>query len=124
MAYIIVFIGSGIGGMLRHGVNVASAHLFGTGMPLGTVFVNVVGSFLTGILVGVFALKGQGGEGLRLFLATGVLGGFTTFSTFSLEAVTLFRRGEIGAPVAYASGSVVVSVGVLMFGLYLIRRLV
>ena len=124
MAYIIVFIGSGIGGMLRHGVNVASAHLLGTANPLGTVFVNVVGSFLTGILVGVFALKGHGGEGLRLFLATGVLGGFTTFSTFSLEAVTLFKRGEIGAAVAYASGSVVMSMGALMLALYLIRRLV
>ena len=122
MAYIVVFIGSGIGGMLRHGVNVASAHLFGTGLPLGTAFVNVVGSFLTGLLVGVFALKGHGGEGLRLFLATGVLGGFTTFSTFSLEAVMLFRRGEISAAIAYASGSVVMSVGALALALCLVRR--
>ena len=124
MAYIIVFIGSGIGGMLRHGVNVASAHLFGTGTSFGTIFANAVGSFLTGLLVGFFALKGHGGENLRLFLATGVLGGFTTFSTFSLEAVTLYRRGEIGAAIAYASGSVMVAVGALMLPQYLIRRLV
>jgi fluoride exporter len=124
MAYIIVFIGSGIGGMLRHGVNVASAYLFGTGTPFGTIFVNAMGSFLTGMLVGIFALKGHGGENLRLFLATGIIGGFTTFSTFSLEAVTLYRRGEIGAAITYASGSVMVAVGALMLAQYLICRLV
>lgn len=122
MSYFIVFIGSGIGGMLRHGVNVASGHLVGDGYPAGTLFVNIIGSLLMGLLVGLFAFKGHGDHGLRLFLATGVLGGFTTFSTFSLDAVTLYRRGELAAAAAYAVGSVTVSIGALVLGLYLVRR--
>jgi fluoride exporter len=124
VSYLIVFIGSGIGGMLRHGVNVASAHLVGHGIPFSTLVVNLLGSLLMGLLVGFFAFKGHGDHGLRLFLATGVLGGFTTFSSFSLDAVTLYRRGEILAAVAYATGSVVVSLGALALGLFLVRRLI
>lgn len=124
MSYFIVFVGSGMGGMLRHGVNVASAHLVGYAFPAGTLFVNILGSLLMGLLVGVFASKGHGDHGLRLFLATGVLGGFTTFSAFSLDAVTLYRRGELAAAAAYAAGSITVSVGALVLGLYLVRRLV
>lgn len=124
MSYLIVFVGSGIGGMLRHGVNVASGHFFGHGFPVGTLVVNIIGSLLMGLLVGLFAFKSYDGDGLRLFLATGILGGFTTFSTFSLDAVSLYRRGEIALAVAYAIGSVAVSVGALALGLYLVRRLV
>lgn len=124
MSYFIVFVGSGIGGMLRHGVNVASTHLVGNGFPIGTLFVNILGSLLMGLLVGIFASKGHGDHGLRLFLATGVLGGFTTFSAFSLDAVTLYRRGELTAAIAYSAGSITVSVGALVLGLYLVRRLV
>lgn len=124
MTYWIVFVGSGIGGMMRHGVNVASTHLFGHSFPAGTLFVNIVGSLFMGLLAGVFVSKGDGGQGLRLFLATGILGGFTTFSTFSLDAVTLYRRGEFAAAGAYAAGSVIVSVSALVVGLYLARRLV
>jgi len=123
MSYFIVFVGSGIGGMLRHGVNVASAHLVGHGFPAGTLFVNILGSLLMGLLVGIFASTGHGDHGLRLFLATGVLGGFTTFSAFSLDAVTLYRRDELAAAAAYAAGSITVSVGALVLGLYLVRRL-
>lgn len=123
MSYFIVFVGSGIGGMLRHGVNVASAYLVGNGFPAGTLFVNILGSLLMGLLAGMFAFKGHGGHDLRLFLATGVLGGFTTFSAFSLDAVTLYRRGEFAAATAYVAGSIAVSVGALILGLYLIRRL-
>lgn len=124
VSYLIVFNGPGIGGMLRHGVNIASGHLFGRGFPVGTLVANIVGSLLMGLLVGVFALKGHGDHHLRLFLATGVLGGFTTFSTFSLDAVTLYRRGEFAAAAAYAVGSITVSVGAFFLGLYLVRRLV
>ncbi|MFN3727426.1 MAG: fluoride efflux transporter CrcB [Allosphingosinicella sp.] len=124
MSYFIVFVGSGIGGMLRHGVNVVSGHLVGHGFPAGTLVVNILGSLFMGVLVGLFAFKGHGDHGLRLFLATGVLGGFTTFSTFSLDAVTLYRRGELAAAAAYAVGSVTVSVGALVLGLYLVRRLI
>lgn len=124
MSYFIVFVGSGIGGALRHGANVASGHLVGHGFPAGTIFVNILGSLLMGVLVGLFAFKGHGDHGLRLFLATGVLGGFTTFSTFSLDSVTLYRRGELAAAAAYAVGSVTVSIGALVLGLYLVRRLI
>ena len=123
MSYFIVFVGSGIGGMLRHGVNIASAHLVGNSFPAGTLFANILGSLLMGLLVGIFASKAYGDGGLRLFLATGVLGGFTTFSAFSLDAVTLYRRGELAAAAAYVAGSITVSVGALVLGLYLIRRL-
>lgn len=124
MSYLIIFVGSGIGGALRHGVNVASSHLVGHAFPAGTLFVNIIGSLLMGLLVGIFSCKGCGDPGLRLFLATGVLGGFTTFSTFSMDIVTLYRRGELAAAAAYAAGSVAVSVGALVLGLYLVRRLI
>lgn len=124
MSYFIVFVGSGIGGMLRHGVNIASRYLAGHGFPVGTLFVNILGSLLMGLLVGLFAFKDHGDHGLRLFLATGVLGGFTTFSTFSLDVVTLYRRGEFAAAAVYAVGSITVSVGALVLGLYLVRRLI
>lgn len=125
MSYFIVFLGSGIGGMLRHGVNVASGHLLGPGFPASTLFVNISGSLLMGLLVGLFAFKSHGDHAaLRLFLATGVLGGFTTFSTFSLDAVMLYRRGELAAAATYAIGSVTISVGALVLGLYLVRRLI
>lgn len=124
MSYLIVFIGSGIGGMLRHGVNITSGHLFGHSFPVGTLFVNIIGSLLMGLLVGVFAFKGDGDHGLRLFLATGILGGFTTFSAFSLDAVALYRRGELTIAAVYATGTVTVSVGALVLGLYLVRRFI
>lgn len=123
MSYFIVFIGSGIGGMLRHGVNIASARLVGNSFPAGTLIANILGCLLMGLLVGMFASKAYGDGGLRLFLATGVLGGFTTFSAFSLDAVTLYKRGELAAAAAYVAGSITVSVGALILGLYLIRRL-
>lgn len=90
MAYLIVFIGAGLGGMLRHGVNVIAARLLGLGFPFGTLFVNVAGGLLMGVLAEWLLIKGIGNQPLRLFLTTGVLGGFTTFSAFSLDAAVLF----------------------------------
>lgn len=89
MEYFLVFIGAGIGGALRHGVNVLSLSLFGMGFPYGTLFINVIGSALMGVVIGLFAGSNLSGQDTRLFLTTGILGGFTTFSTFSLETVTL-----------------------------------
>lgn len=94
MNYVIVFLGAGAGGAARHGVNLAAARLVGTGFPFGTLAINVIGSFLMGVLAEFFALKGHLPQHPRLFLTTGVLGGFTTFSTYSLEAALLYERGR------------------------------
>ena len=96
MLYLIVFIGAGIGGALRHGVNVAAVRLFGYGFPFGTLIVNFAGSFLMGLLAGYFAFRPGIGQHMRLFLTTGVLGGFTTFSAFSLDAALLVERHAYG----------------------------
>jgi CrcB protein len=121
--YLIVALGSGLGGALRHAVNVACARLLGTGWPYGTFTVNVVGSFAIGAIVAYFALRGHGGYAWLLFLTTGVLGGFTTFSAFSLEVVLLYERGHAGLAALYVAGSVVVSVAAVFLGLALVRRI-
>jgi CrcB protein len=121
MLYLIVFLGAGIGGALRHGVNVSAAKLFGYGFPFGTLIVNVVGSFLMGLLAGYFAFRPGIGQHVRLFLTTGILGGFTTFSAFSLDAALLVERHSYGLAAGYAVGSVAASVSALFFGLALFR---
>jgi fluoride exporter len=124
-SYILVFLGAGIGGALRHAVNVASERLLGTGLPWGTLTVNVVGGFAMGVLAGWLALKA--GEAwtssVRLFFATGILGGFTTFSAFSLDAVLLWERGAGAAAAAYVIASVVLSIAGLLTGLFVVRVL-
>jgi CrcB protein len=124
-AYLLVFLGAGIGGALRHGVNVGCARMCGTAFPWGTLTVNVLGSFLMGAIAGWLAFKaGEGwSQSLRLFLTTGILGGFTTFSAFSLDAVLIWERGQIGPAAAYVAASVALSIGGLVAGLALIRTL-
>lgn len=119
--YLIVFVGAGIGGAIRHGVNVAFRAL-GSGFPYGTLLINVVGSLAMGLLAGLFALKFDPGQSWRLFLTTGILGGFTTFSTFSLEAVVLYERGELVSMAAYVIASVMLSIGGLFAGLFIVRQ--
>jgi len=123
MSYLLVFLGAGIGGALRHAVNVLAARTVGIEFPVGTFAINVVGSFAMGVLMGVLAARAGGQDGLRLFLGTGVLGGFTTFSAFSLEAVTLAERGRPGLAIAYVAGSVALAILGLVLGLMLARRL-
>ena len=122
-AYLIVAVGSAIGGAFRHGVNVGAAKLMGTAWPYGTFAVNVVGSFLMGVIAGYFTLKGTASQRWLLFLTTGILGGFTTFSAFSLDVSLLVDRGRLHAVVGYVLGSVVLSVGALFLGIAIIRRL-
>ena len=117
MPYLIVFLGAGIGGALRHGVNVGSARLFGLGFPTGTLIVNILGSFAMGLLAGYFAIRPGTDQHLRLFLTTGLLGGFTTFSAFSLDAALLIERHAYGLAAGYALGSVIASVSALFVGL-------
>jgi CrcB protein len=121
MLYLIVFAGAGMGGALRHGVNVAAARLFGYGFPFGTFIVNIAGSFAMGALAGYFAFRPGVPQHLRLFLTTGLLGGFTTFSAFSLDAALLIERHSYGAAAGYMVGSVAASVAALFFGLALFR---
>ena len=121
-SYLIVALGSAVGGALRHGVNVASARLLGTGWPYGTFIVNVVGSFAIGAIVAYFALRGHLTSAWLLFLTTGVLGGFTTFSAFSLDVVLVYERGHVGLAALYVAGSVTVSVAAALLGLIILRR--
>ena len=121
-AYLIVAFGSALGGALRHGVNVASARLLGMEWPYGTFLVNIFGSFLLGLLAAYFAFKGDAPQAWRLFLTTGVLGGFTTFSAFSLDVALLYERGQLGTAVLYAGSSVLVSVAALFTGLAIVRH--
>jgi CrcB protein len=121
MLYLIVFIGAGIGGALRHGINVGAARLFGYGFPYGTLIVNVLGSFVMGALAGYFAFRPGISQHMRLFLTTGILGGFTTFSTFSLDTALLIERHSYGMAAGYVVGSVAAGLSALFFGLALFR---
>jgi CrcB protein len=125
-AYLIIFLGAGIGGAFRHAVNVGCARVCGTALPWSTLTVNIVGSFIMGAIVGWLAFKaGEGwSQPLRLFLTTGVLGGFTTFSAFSLDAVLIWERGQLGLAGAYVAASVLLSIAGLVVGLAAVRSLV
>jgi fluoride exporter len=120
-AYLIVFLGAGLGGALRHGVNLASARMFGLDFPYGTLIINVVGSLAMGLIAEYLALKGEASQAWRLFLTTGILGGFTTFSAFSLDAALLWERGATGQAALYVGASVALSIAGLFFGMWLIR---
>jgi CrcB protein len=122
-AYLIVFVGAGLGGALRHAANVASLRLLGPAFPYGTFAVNFLGGLVMGLLAGWFAHKADPGPSWRLFLTTGVLGGFTTFSAFSLDAVVLYERGAHGLAALYVIGSVAASIAALLAGLIVVRHL-
>jgi CrcB protein len=119
--YLIVFLGAGIGGALRHGVNVGAARLFGFAFPFGTLIVNVLGSFLIGLFAGYFAFRPGVDQHMRLFLTTGLLGGFTTFSAFSLDTALLIERHDYWLAGAYVAGSVAAGLVALFLGLSLFR---
>lgn len=122
MHFLLVFLGAGFGGVLRHGVNLATVRFGLAGFPWGTLAVNVSGSLAMGLIAGWFAFRGTGGgQDLRLFLTTGVLGGFTTFSAFSLDTMLLWDRGEAGPAVLYVLGSVLLSIAGVAAGLAAMR---
>jgi len=124
MGYLIVFLGGGIGAALRHGINLFAFRLVGTGFPYGTLLINVLGSLAMGLIAEYFALKGSLPQHLRLFLTTGILGGFTTFSAFSLEAALLYERGQLAGAAIYVVASVVLAIAALFAGLAIVRALV
>ena len=113
--------GGAVGAAGRYAVTLAAARLFGPAFPWGTLAVNVVGCTLMGVLVHALAARGPGGEGLRAFLAVGVLGGFTTFSAFALDLVSLYREKALAGAALYLAASVVLSVGGLVAGLAIAR---
>ena len=119
--YLIVFLGGGLGAALRHGINILSVRWLGAGFPYGTLFINITGSLVMGFVAGYFAFKGDASQQLRLFLTTGILGGYTTFSAFSLDVAVLYERGEIWLAAAYVLLSVVVSIAALFAALALVR---
>jgi CrcB protein len=121
MGYLIVFVGGGLGAALRHGVNLAVARLLGTAFPYATLIENVSGSLVMGLLAGYFAFRGGVSQHWQLFLTTGILGGYTTFSAFSLDAVLLYERGALGLAALYVAASVLLSIAGLFAGLWLMR---
>jgi len=121
MAYLVVFLGAGIGGAARHGMNLLVMRLVVTQFPLHTLLINVLGSFLMGVVVEVLATRTGTTQMWRLFLTTGILGGFTTFSAFSLEAVVLYERSQLLLAAAYVFSSVVLAIGGLAAGMAIVR---
>jgi fluoride exporter len=113
--------GGAIGSVTRFLVGIGSAKLFGLGFPWGTLIINLAGSFLIGVFAESFALKWNLPQATQVFLTVGFCGGFTTFSTFSLDSYVLMQRGEFGLAAAYILGSVVLSIAALLGGLYLVR---
>ena len=125
--FLIVFLGGGLGAAIRHGCNIAGLKLLGPAFPYATMFINVSGSLIMGLAAAYFAFKGDASQHfsqhLRLLLTTGVLGGYTTFSAFSLDAALLYERGQPGLAAFYVIGSVVLSIAGLFAGLWLVRQL-
>ena len=115
--------GGAIGAALRHALQLAALRAFGPGFPYGTFAVNVGGCFAMGLLVSFLAAREPNPGELRAFLAAGVLGGFTTFSAFALDAVTLWREKALLLAALYLSGSVVLSIAGLIAGLWAGRAL-
>ena len=121
---LLVAVGGGAGAVLRYLLGVQAMRTMGFDWPYGTFAANVLGGLLMGVLVGVLAFRGGADqEKWRLLLGVGALGGFTTFSSFSLEMLLMLQRRAWGEALVYSLGSVVLSVAALMFGLFLMRRL-
>lgn len=117
-----VMVGGAIGAGARHLVGQVMLARLGPGFPWWTLSINIIGSLLMGVLIGWLALRG-GGEATRLFLGVGILGGFTTFSSFSMEFWLLFERGQMAQAAAYVLGSVIVGIAACGLGLFVMRQL-
>lgn len=123
LSYLAVFVGAGIGGILRHAVNSFIVGMTTTAMPIGIMAINISGSFLLGLFSGYFSFKGDDSGTWRLFLTTGLCGGYTTFSTFSQDTVLLIERGQPGMALLYAGLSVSMAIFGFFAGLWIMRQL-
>jgi fluoride exporter len=115
--FILVAAGGAIGACLRFAINSGISRALGTAFPYGILGVNVAGSFAMGWLIGWLAARGLSDGQVKLFLATGVLGGFTTFSAFSLDAVSLWEHGQMTQSLIYVVASVGCAIAATVFGL-------
>jgi CrcB protein len=122
IGYALVCVGGGLGAAARHAVNRTALGLIGPDYPAGTLVVNVVGSLVMGLLAGWFAFRGEmTTPAVRLFLTTGILGGFTTFSAFALDTALLWERHDWAAAALYVGSSVLLSVTGVLGGMLLVR---
>lgn len=119
----LVMAGGAIGAATRYQLGRLMTHLMGPGYPWGTLAANLLGGFAMGLLAGILARFIDGGEHLRLFIAVGVLGGFTTFSAFSLEVLLMIERGQMANALTYIAASVMGAVGMLWLGLLTVRAM-
>ena len=121
---LLVMLGGALGAGGRHLVSLGALRMLGPGFPYGTLTVNILGSLVMGLFIGWLAQFGSGNlQNLRYFVATGFLGGFTTFSAFSLDTSVLWERGDTALTVAYVLLSVTLSVGALFAGLHIMRQI-
>ncbi|WP_425272571.1 fluoride efflux transporter CrcB [Polycladidibacter hongkongensis] len=118
---LLVALGGGAGAVCRHLVSLAGLRVLGAGFPWGTITVNILGSFLMGVFIEYLAHRLNSSLEFRLMIATGFLGGFTTFSSFSLDVAVLWERGEPGLAFVYVASSLLIGVSALFGGLYLAR---
>jgi CrcB protein len=123
MDFLLVMIGGGLGAGLRHGTNLVAARLFGTAFPYGTLTVNIVGSALIGLLYGMFATHAEWSHPLYLFLTAGLLGGYTTFSAFSLDIALLHERSANWLAALYVALSVIAGIAGLFAAMLAARYL-
>jgi len=121
--WVAIAVGGGLGSLLRHFLSAAVQTAAGSAFPFGILVVNVLGGFVIGVIAEAGALKFSFSPELRAFLTTGLLGGFTTFSAFSLDTALLIERGDWAGATSYVIASVVLSVAALFFGLWLVRTL-
>ncbi|WP_150522869.1 fluoride efflux transporter CrcB [Roseibium sediminis] len=121
---LLVMLGGGIGAGLRHLVSLGTLRAFGPGFPVGTLSVNIIGSLVMGLFIGwLVRHEGAGMQSLLYFVATGILGGFTTFSAFSLDTAVLWERGDTMLAMIYIAASVILSLVAVFAGLFLMRSL-
>lgn len=123
-AILAIAAGGALGAVMRHGVNIGAVKMLGHGFPYGTLVVNVAGSFAMGLLIAIFAHYWQPPEALRVFLVTGFLGAFTTFSTFSLDFSSLWERGAYLHSALYLGGSVILSIAGLFLAMALVKAFI
>ena len=122
MSFLTVALGGAIGATARYGLGLFAVRVFGGGFPVGTLLANIIGGFLMGLLAGWLLRSGSNNaESIRLFAAVGVLGGFTTFSAFSLDAINMIQAKAFGPLLGYVGGSVVLSILAVAAGLFLMR---